>query len=100
MSMTRTAETTTRPAAEALRSWRTASARGGSNVLAMEQAVVMASVTERVARMDDSTLTPRALDVLTEEIAALLARAEELRLAEVLAARAEAETWAISLDLD
>jgi len=96
-------ETEMRSAADALRAWfpepGAALAGTSQDALADEQGAVTGALAAVVARMG-SELDPDALDLLTDEAAALLARAEEIRLALALAARAADETWLLSLDLD
>ncbi|WP_158590085.1 hypothetical protein [Amnibacterium setariae] len=103
MTMLSTAETEMRSAADALRAWfpapGAASAAGTGEALFEEQAAVTAALAVAVTRMGAET-DSEALDAVTDEAAALLARAEEIRLALVLAARAADETWLLSLDLD
>jgi len=100
MTLLSTAETVMRPASAALESWFPApGAAIGRNGLLDEQAEVSAAITATVTRMGVE-LDPDALDDLTAETAALLARAEEIRLALALAARAANETWLVSVDLD
>jgi hypothetical protein len=93
-------ETVMRPASAALAAWFPASdAPLGRHALLDEQAAVSAAISATVARMG-LELDVDTLDDLTEETAALLARAEEIRMALALAARAADETWLLSLDLD
>ena len=97
-------ETVMRPASDALTTWfafdRPAAGGAHRDALELEQAEIAAAITTLVARMDDAAIDPEGLDDLTEETAALLGRAEEIRLALALADRAAADTWVVRLDLD
>jgi hypothetical protein len=97
-------ETVMRPASDALTTWfaadRVPPAGPRRAALVAEQTEIAGAITALVARMDDEDLDPDLLDDLTEETAALLGRAEEIRLALALADRAAADTCMISLDLD
>lgn len=103
MTMLSTTETVMRPAADALESWFPKPGAGlssdGRHALVVEQARITAAIGRTVARMGVE-LDADALDDLTEETTALFARAEEIRLALALAARAADETWLLTLDLD
>ncbi|GAA2754092.1 hypothetical protein [Amnibacterium kyonggiense] len=96
------AETVTRPASAALDTWFPSSiTRAGAraDALVAEQGRIAEAIAVTVARMGVE-LDPDRLDALTEETTALFARAEELRLALALAARAADDTWLVALDLD
>lgn len=102
MAVVSIAETVTRPASATLRSWfpvpsGSGDARGGA--LLAEEVDVAARIAETVSRMATEE-DPARLDVLTDEATVLFARAQELRLALALAARAEDDTWLVRLDLD
>jgi hypothetical protein len=96
------AETVTRPAAAALDAWFPAPPIGAAGsrrqALVSEQQQIAAAIAETVARMGDE-LDGDRLDELTDETTALLARAEELRLALALVSRAADDTWLLRLDL-
>ena len=100
MTLLSTAETVMRPASAALEAWfPTHGATLGRNALIDEQLEVTAAIAATVARMGVE-LDPDALDDLTDETTALFARAEEIRLALALAARAADDTWLVSLAID
>lgn len=93
-------ETVMRPASAALESWFPAPGVSfGLTALITEQAEVSAAIAATVARMGVE-LDADALDELTEETATLFARAEEIRMALALAARAADETWLLTFDVD
>lgn len=93
------AETVMRPASAMLGDWLPP--RDGATVgaLADEHVMFSAEIARSVSQMDDETLDGEALDALTAHIAGLLARMEELRLAQMLTARAATDTWLASIDL-
>lgn len=103
MTTLRTAETVMRPASAALEAWFPAPgapmAGALRRTLVAEQAEVAAAIAATVASMGAEP-DADVLDDLTDEVATLLARAEEIRLALALAARAADETWLLTLDLD
>lgn len=100
MTLLRPTETVMRPASAALESWFPAVGAGfGRKALVAEQVEVRLAIATMVARMG-AELDTDALDDLTDETAALFARAEEIRLALALAARAADDTWLIDLELD
>lgn len=102
--MLSTAETVMRPASTALDTWFTAdggpSAGPRRDAIGAERIEIGAAIHRLVARMDDEDIDADLLDDLTEEVADLLGRAEELRLAQALADRAGADSWLVSIDLD
>ena len=102
--MLSTAETVMRPASTALDTWfsedRGPSAGPRRDAIGAERVEIGAAINRLVARMDDDDIDADLLDDLTEEVADLLGRAEELRLAQALADRAGADTWLVSIDLD
>jgi hypothetical protein len=104
MTMLSTTETVMRSASDALTTWfaldRTPPSGTKRGVLEAEQTTIATAITALVARMDDDDVDAELLDDLTEQTAALLGRAEEIRLALALADRAAADTWVVSLDLD
>jgi hypothetical protein len=104
MTMLSTAETVMRPAATALDTWFVADPAlvGGPHrdALVQERAAIGAEIGRVVARMDDDDIDADLLDDLTEQVAGLLGRAEELRLALALADRAGSDTWLLAVDLD
>ncbi|MGT2426734.1 hypothetical protein [Amnibacterium kyonggiense] len=96
------AETLTRPASAALDTWfpsRAARSDDRSSALTAERDRIAEAIAATVAQMSVE-LDPDRLDALTDETTALFARAEELRLALALAARAADDTWLVALDLD
>jgi hypothetical protein len=103
MTMLRLAETEMRPAAVALDAWfpsRPAPAVSEQRAaLEAERVEIAASINRLVALMDDD-LEPEALEALTEEVASLFGRAEELRLARALTDRAALDTWLVEVDFD
>lgn len=100
MTLLSSTETVMRPASVALESWFPApGVASGLTALVAEQAEVSAAISVMVARMGVE-LDSDALDDLTDETATLFARAEEIRMALALAARAADETWLLTLDLD
>jgi hypothetical protein len=104
MTMLRLAETEMRPAAVALDAWfpsRPAPAVSEQRAaLEAERVEIAASINRLVALMDDDDLDPEALEALTEEVASLFGRAEELRLARALTDRAALDTWLVEVDFD
>lgn len=101
MTLLSPTETVMRSASAALEAWFPAPRAGafgaGRDALVAEQTAIAGAIAATVARMgveEDGDV----LDALTEEATALLARAEEIRLALALAARAADETWLIDLD--
>jgi hypothetical protein len=103
MTALRTAETVMRPASAALEAWFPAPGAGTfggrRQALTAEQTGIAASIASTVSRMG-AEADLDLLDALTDEVASLLARAEEIRLALALAARASDETWLLNLELD
>lgn len=101
--MLSTADTVMRPASALLGEWlseESDSVSGvRSDVLASERAALTAQIARSVSQMDDETIDGDALDALTDHIAGLLARMEELRLAQMLTSRAATDTWLASIDL-
>lgn len=100
------ADTMTRPASAVLErrfadDWtESAVDTAALDALALEQARIGVRIAGLVARMDGDTA---ALDLLTSEIAELLAQAEEIRIARAWAAARRAgdeARWAEYLDLD
>ena len=104
MTMLSTAETVMRPASAALDSWfledRAPTSGPHRDLLAAERSEIDAAIHRVVARMDDDDIDAEDLDDLTEEVAGLLGRAEELRLALALADRAAGDTWLVAVDFD
>ncbi|WP_375387915.1 hypothetical protein [uncultured Amnibacterium sp.] len=104
MTMLRTAETVMRPASAALDTWfaedRAPASGPHREALAAERLTIGAAINRLVARMDDDDIDADLLDDLTEDVAGLLGRAEELRLALALADRAAGDTWLVAVDLD
>jgi hypothetical protein len=102
MTSRSTAETVMRPASAALESWFPAPGAGASGShresLVAEQLEIAGATSAVVARMGVE-LDADLLDDLTDEVAVLLARAEEIRLALALASRAADETWLMRLEL-
>jgi hypothetical protein len=102
MAVLSIAETVTRPAAETLEAWFPAPVAASStqrDALIAEQHAVAAAIAATVARMGTEPDLD-LLDELTEETTVLFARAEEIRLALALAARAANDTWLASVDFD
>lgn len=100
MSLLSPTETVMRPASAALESWfPSPGVAFGLTALVAEQAEVSAAISATIARMGVE-LDADALDDLTDETAALFARAEEIRMALALAARAADETWLLTFELD
>jgi hypothetical protein len=103
MTILNPTETVMRPASAALEAWFPApgAAMPGASRAALvdEQLAIATAITAIVARMGTEPDVD-VLDDLTEETTALFARAEEIRLALALAARAADQTWLLSLDLD
>ena len=93
------AVTLMRPASAMLGEWLPP--RDGATVGAHadEHVMLSAEIARSVCQMDDETLDGEALDALTDHIAGLLARMEELRLAQMLTSRAATDTWLASIDL-
>jgi hypothetical protein len=91
-----------RPASAALDTWFAADRAPASgphrDALAAERTEIAASINRLVAGMDDQDIDADGLDDLTEDVAGLLGRAEELRLALALADRAAGDTWLVSID--
>ena len=103
MAVLSIAETVTRPAVVALRSWfptPAVEATGSRHdALVAEQLEIAAAIATTVTQMGVEPDDDR-LDALTEATTALFARAEEIRLALALATRAANDSWLASLDLD
>ena len=100
MTLLSRTETVMRPASAALEAWfPTPGSALGRNALIAEQAEVTAAIAATVARMGVE-LDADELDDLTDEVASLFARAEEIRMALALAARAADDTWLLTLDFD
>lgn len=103
MAVLSIAETVTRSASAALDVWFPAPSTGRAgtrrDALIAEQQRIAQAISATVGRMGVE-LDAERLDELTELTTELFARAEELRLALALAARAENDTWLATLDLD
>lgn len=98
--MLSTAETVMRPAAAALDEWLPATGPIAIvDSLALEQRELARSITRLVGLMDDEGITGDQLDELTDEIAVLLMRAEEMRVAASLTDAAAEGTWTLAVDL-
>lgn len=99
MAMLTPAVTVMRPASALLGGWLPTRTAATVDALEDEHVMLSAEIARSVSQMDDETLDGDALDTLTDHIAGLLARMEELRLAQMLTSRAATDTWLASFDL-